>query len=88
MLEKENPDLYTKIHEPEKLVEKLAETVSEKLSLTGEAAADSEEKTEETSEDAEKKHQSRGGKGLMRDESAKLDKEALKRSVISKLISY
>lgn len=35
----------------------------------------------ENAEEAEKKHQSRGGKGLVRDESAKHDKEALKRAV-------
>ncbi len=35
-----------------------------------------------SAEDSEKKHQSRGGKGLVRDESVKLDKEALKRAVI------
>lgn len=42
-----------------------------------EAAAPSE-----SAEDSEKKHQSRGGKGLIRDESAKLDKEAQKRAVL------
>jgi len=84
MLEKENPDLYTKIYEPEKLVQKLAEAVSEKLNLT-EASIDADipvAETEETAEEVEKKRQTRGGKGLIRDESAKLDKEALKRSVI------
>lgn len=90
MLEKENPDLYTKIYEPEKLVQKLAEDVSEQLNLTETSidaaipVTDTQVKveTEETAEEAEKKHQSRGGKGLIRDESAKLDKELLKRSVI------
>lgn len=40
----------------------------------------------ETAEEAEKKHQSRGGKGLVRDESVKLDKEALKRAVTIALL--
>ena len=83
-MEKENPDLYTKLYEPEKLVASLAESVSEKLNLTESADANAEAEgktTEETAEEAEKKHQTRGGKGLIRDESSKLDKEALKRSV-------
>lgn len=87
MLEKENPDLYLKIYEPEKLVQNIAEL---NLSDTATSAAAAGEvtpaviekaETEETAEDSEKKHQTRGGKGLLRDESVKLDKEALKRSV-------
>lgn len=86
MLEKENPELYTKIYEPQKLVESLAAEVNDKLSLTEESASavpavSGETEGSETPEEAEKKHQSRGGKGLVRDESAKLDKEALKRAV-------
>lgn len=75
--------LYAKIHEPKTVaatstIEILTLEVSDKLNL--------ESKTETaaspSAEDSEKKHQSRGGKGLVRDESVKLDKEALKRSVI------
>lgn len=53
----------------------------------GEVTPAVNEKTEaeETAEDSEKKHQTRGGKGLLRDESVKLDKEALKRAVNNRL---
>lgn len=92
MLEKENPDLYKKIYEPEKLIEKLAENVSENLTLneniSDAVVSEGKTETEETSEDAEKKHQSRGGKGLIRDESVKLDKEAQKRAVIFRIIKF
>lgn len=47
----------------------MVEQVAEKLTIAEEG-------------DEEKKHQSRGGKGLQRDEGVKLDKEALKRAVI------
>ncbi len=51
-------------------VQELTAGVAEKLSLEDEEAANEE-----------KKRQSRGGKGLQRDEGAKLDKEAQKRAV-------
>lgn len=51
----------------------LTEEVAEKLNLESSSA--------EAEGSEEKKHQSRGGKGLQRDEGAKLDKEALKRAV-------
>lgn len=54
----------------------LSDEVAEKLNL--ESAPVEGENSEE------KKHQSRGGKGLQRDEGAKLDKEALKRAVSHK----
>lgn len=83
-LSHDNPDLYAKIYEPEAAAAAAAAAlvteVNDKLKLTGEV-----EKTDaaslEDSEDTEKKHQSRGGKGLLRDESVKLDKEALKLAV-------
>lgn len=53
-------------------VQELTAQVTEKLSLESEEAAAAAD---------EKKHQSRGGKGLQRDEGAKLDKEAQKRAV-------
>jgi len=94
-LEKENPDLYKKIFEPKAAVDALATEVAKKLNLAaGEGNVGAKESpatlaagvadAEDTiGEDGEKKHQSRGGKGLVRDESAKLDKEAQKRTVKS-----
>lgn len=55
----------------------LAADVTDKLKVSEISESDAAAAAEE----AEKKHQSRGGKGLVRDESVKLDKEALKRAV-------
>lgn len=97
-MEKDNPDLYKKLFEPKPktIVEALTAEVAEKLNLAGDesaglnaasgAAAAADEADESIGEDGEKKHQSRGGKGLVRDESAKLDKEAQKRAVQISLI--
>lgn len=74
------------------MVQNLTESVSGKLNLneeTGDAAvavAAVETGNVETAEEAEKKRQRRGGKGLLRDESSKLDKEALKRAVKSQYL--
>ncbi len=87
---KDEPELYRQLYETGSLVEaakteaaqesadkatepvqELTATVAEKLNLEVENAATGDDK----------KHQSRGGKGLQRDEGAKLDKEAQKRAV-------
>ena len=88
-MEKENPDLYKKIYEPNTVVDTLAAEVGEKLNLVEnenkseikDSSASPSAGEETIGEDGEKKHQSRGGKGLIRDESIKLDKEAQKRAV-------
>lgn len=84
-MEKDNPDLYKKLYEPITSVETLTTEVTEKMNLSEAASASADasaaDATEESAEGDEKKHQSRGGKGLLRDESVKLDKEALKRAV-------
>ena len=75
----------------------LTAEVSEKLNLTSEESSSSsssvaatsaavQETVEEAVEETEKKRQSRGGKGLLRDESIILDKEAQKRAV--RIMSY
>ena len=69
----------------------LTAQVSEKLNLTSEESSSSssaavQETVEEAVEETEKKRQSRGGKGLLRDESISLDKEAQKRAV--RIMSY
>ena len=55
--------------------------MSEKLNLEEVKDEKIQAESSETPEEADKKHQNRGGKGLMRDESLKLDKEAQKRAV-------
>lgn len=91
-MEKENPDLYKKIYEPK--VDTLVAEVNEKLNLSPAAAAAVEGTEAQSSadspadEEGEKKHQSRGGKGLIRDESAKLDKEAQQRAVSGNMFLF
>lgn len=76
-MQKDNPDLYTELYEPKPVeVDALAADVTDKLKVSEISESDAA-----AAEEAEKKHQSRGGKGLVRDESVKLDKEALKRAV-------
>lgn len=80
---KDNPDLYSELYEP-KIVEALTAELSEKLNFSidgSKSNISAVTSAEETPEEAEKKRQSRGGKGLIRDESVKLDKEAQKRAV-------
>lgn len=81
-LQQDNAALYARLHEPSSLDAELAE----KLQITGEpataqkeAAADADAEAADAGDD--RKHQSRGGKGLIRDESALQDKEAAKRAV-------
>lgn len=89
-MEKENPDLYKKIYEPK--VDTLVAEVTEKLNLSPAAAVEGTEAQSPSEspadEEGEKKHQSRGGKGLIRDESAKLDKEAQKRAVSGNMFLF
>lgn len=93
----DNPELYAKIYgsstesasrdqnppasisTSEAVGEALASEVDEKLHIAGDSAPPPV--VAEATEDTDKKHQSRGGRGLQRDESAKLDKEAQKRAV-------
>ena len=92
-MEKDDPDLFKKIYEPKPKIDILVTEVTQKLNLVEENETEapnatalaipvaSEVTAGTTGEDGEKKHQSRGGKGLIKDESAKLDKEAQNRAV-------
>ena len=92
-MEKDDPELFKKIYEPKPKIDILVTEVTQKLNLVEENETEapnatapaipvaSEVTAGTTGEDGEKKRQSRGGKGLIKDESAKLDKEAQNRAV-------
>lgn len=90
---KDDAELYRQIYEKTSGVEAISAdaTAAAAASVGGSEEAAVNELTEEVDEklnleggSEEKKHQSRGGKALQRDEGAKLDKEAQKRAVNTK----
>jgi len=87
-LQEDNPALYAQIYEPRTLqaveTDTLTKDLSEKLQVIDEAGKQQEEASpsEIAVNGEDKKHQSRGGKGLVRDNYTVLEKEAAKRAVI------